>query len=256
MDAVALELRTVGFVPRERAGVADDDKTLFAAVRRAHGMRPDDADVCYWNWKGLRANLSSIWAVLDQEATVRNGKTIQAHVWTFSKDRTIDEVLSLIEAADTQLEACEVMTAARRPEPVSMIAADRPRGALMSTMGVLHVALAAPMTEVLAQVLTRVPLGATNESSLGVLDEFARELDAIPGSSDKSLIPRVMSRYFGSRPVTDGGMDHGWSFREFLVHLTEVTAPSAPDDGLLVRLRELSPEPTKSAKVGSMELAD
>ena len=126
LEAVIDRLRSDGFIPKELRVPRSEERSLFTAMRLVHGMRVDDADVCYWNWQELRVHLIQVWSALDAESTERNGRPIQAHVWTFSKQRTLDEVIDLVEAADRRLPNLELLQGVRRPDAAGMVAANKP----------------------------------------------------------------------------------------------------------------------------------
>lgn len=235
MEAVADQLRKDGFVPRELRKPGSEEHSLFTAVRLAHGMRVDDADVCYWNWRGVRAHLLTVWGALDAEASARHGRPIQAHVWTFSKDRTFEDVLSLVAAADERLPEIQMITPVRRPDAAGMVAANKPRGALASTLGVLHSATGASMGQVISRVLDGFDVSAQNESFLDHLDSIAN--GGLGAQPDNSEIPKLLSRYFGETVE-----DRRWTFAEFLAHVIDSSREGLDDNDLLGWLRLQSPE--------------
>jgi len=238
VEAIVEQIRLAGFVPSELRPSTDDERSLFTAVRLAHGMRTDDADVCYWNWRSLRAQLLTVWGVLDAEASARQGRPIQAHVWTFSRQRTEAEVLDLLGACDHLLADLPLIAAVRRPDAAGMISPDKPRGALSSTLGVLHIARGVPMAQVITDVLDGCQMTATNEVLLDHLDAIASQRCCIPGRSDRSAIPKLLCRYFG-----DALDERGWTYTQYLAHVMEHNWAGSSDHKLADWLTSKSPDP-------------
>lgn len=249
MEAVADRLRKDGFVPRELRPPGSEERSLFSAVRLAHGMRVDDADVCYWNWREIRAHLLTVWGALDAEASERHGRPIQAHVWTFSKDRTLKEVLDLVAAADARRPDIEMIATVRRPDAAGMVAGNKPRGALASTLGVLHAAEELSMGQVISRVLDGFDVSATNESLLDHLDRIAD--GGMGAQPDTSEIPKLLSRYFGETVEA-----RRWTFAEFLAHVIGSSRAGLNDAELLDWLKLQSPEQVARPRQPRVHAAD
>ncbi len=249
MESVAEQLRKDGFVPMELRPPGSEERSLFTAVRLAHGMQVDDADVCYWNWREIRAHLLTVWGALDAEASERHGRPIQAHVWTFSKDRTLEEVLDLVAAADERRPDIEMIETARRPDAAGMVAANKPRGALASTLGVLHAADEQSMGRVISRVLDGFDVSEPNESFLDHLDRLANH--GVAARSDASEIPKLLSRYFG-----ETGEERGWTFAEFLAHVIEHSRAGLNDNELLAWLKLKSPDQVTRARQPRVETVE
>lgn len=249
MSAIAAQLEADGFVPKELAELGGHERSLFSAVRLAHGMRSNDADVCYWNWQDLRPHLRAVWSALDAEATARHGSPIQAHVWTFSRARTLEEVRSLVEAADARYSGGKLIIAVRRPDAAGMLASDKPRGALLSTLGVLRLARGISMWQLLVDVHAVVDPSATNEAVLCHLDDLAASLGATPGRSDPTEVPKLLSRYYGSQLTYDDPEKRPWSFIEFLHEVVEQAPRDPSDEQFLAWLKIQSPDPAPRPRV-------
>lgn len=240
VEAISQEVRRAGFVPRELRSSNEPERSLFTAVRRAYGMRSDDADVCYWNWRSLRTQLREVWSALDAEASARCGRPIQAHVWTFSRERDEPEVLDLLHAVDRHLADLPLLSAVRRPDAAGMMASDKPRGAISSTLGVLHVAMDLPLPQVIIRVLDGLDSTSSNEALLDRLDELAARAGCVPGEPDPSELPKLLCRYYG-----DGLEERRWTYTEFLGHVHQHSWAGQTDDSLLEWLRSKSPEPVR-----------
>lgn len=239
-DAVAIELRTEGFTPGAKAEKDSPGLTLFAAVRRVHGMDPEDADVCYWGWRTLRSHLTQVWQTLDAEASARAGVKTQAVVWAYTADRDLATVLDLLDSASRAMPHLEPLRALPRPASAGMVASRKLRGAISSTLGVLHVTTQRPFGLLLDRVLATTSPSASNEELLDRLDEMALELDAVPGQSDASTIPRLLSRYFGEGRESEFSP---WStYVEFLQHVADAGRIQLSDTELHDWLLERSPE--------------
>ena len=239
-DAVAAELRKEGFTPGSKAEKDSPGLTLFAAVRRVHGMDPEDADVCYWDWRTLRSHLVQVWQALDAEAGIRAGIKTQAVAWAYPANRDLAAVLDLLESASRAMPQLEPLQALPRAVSAGMVAGRKPRGAISSTLGVLHVATQRPFGLLFASVLATIVPGTSNEMLLDRLDEMARSLDSVPGQPDTSTIPRLLSRYFAQGVESEVSL---WStYVEFLEHVTDGGRDQLSDDELAEWLLARAPE--------------
>jgi len=211
-------------------------------------MRSDDADVCYWNWRELRPHLSAVWSALDAEAAALHGSPIQAHVWTFPAARTLDEVRALVAAADSRYTGVKLVMAVRRPNAVGMLASDNSRGALMSTLGAIRLAAGISMWQLLADVASAIDPGAHNEAALSYLDDLAASTNAIPGEADQSEVPKVLSRYYGSRLKSDDSQKRPWTFIDFVQHVVARAPTNSTDEQILRWLKVQSPDRVRTAR--------
>jgi hypothetical protein len=231
MDAIVSQLKFDGLASRSSTVGAEKEASLFSAVRRAHGMRADDADVCYWNWMELREHLTLVWAALDKEATRRHERPIQAHVWALQEGRTLDQVVDLVRSASGSYTGGNLLTAVRRPKTSSN---DKIRSVLCTTMSIVASAQSSPMRAFINEVLIGTPESSTDEEVLLYLDSKAQNAQALEADFAIGRIPRLLSGYFAAERELVAGdpLAEQLTFRRFLSHLATQSAAHLSDEEL------------------------
>lgn len=264
--AASLQLAENGFVPgalsaiNSKSTVAEaletastKGLTLFDAVRRAHGMSPDDADVCYWDWQPLREHLLAVWTTLGGIASARNGSAIQATAWSSPPERTADEVQGMLAEASAIRPDIHVLETSRRPK-FGIIGANKPRGAALATLGLLSTARHTSYMQLLIEITSAVPAKTLNDDLLRHIDAVL--VDTGNGSTDvrhrkiSADVPRLLSRYFGEANDVE---DRSWTtFAGFLHHVSDCCDHSWSDADLLHWLRERTPDKPARPRRGAV----
>jgi hypothetical protein len=248
MSAIDAQLELDGFAPRDtRSG--DKERSLFSAVRRAHEMAADDADVLYWNWREMRAHLLTVWRALDEEASARNGRSVQAHVWTFSRSTTLRDVRALVAAADRRYTGGPLILGRRRR---GIDSAYKAAGAICSTLGVLRTAHGISTREILDLSLQQISEATSDEMALCMLDDYAFQLGAEGRVPRPREMVKVLNRYYtelSSKVAADSdGVTPQWGFVPFVRDIVKHTREDIDDEALLAWLKERSPDHPRAAE--------
>lgn len=243
IPAILRQLEIDGFVAKGQESAGQDERSLFSAVRRAHGMLPDNADVCYRNWLELRVHLRNVWSALDAEATHRYGRRIQAHVWALLHERTPREVSELVAAAQSRFIGGELLIALPRPTMSKVPASDKCRGSLCITVELVRQMRGVSSAEVLADAVEGTSTGSSDEDVLRWLDSMVPdEHDQEPEPTE---IPRALSRYYGVQLSLAGTDSPPVTFRQMANEMLGHWSSTPTDDQLLAWILERAPETTR-----------
>jgi hypothetical protein len=234
VTAISDVIAARGFTPGVFEERSNSAVSLFEAVRLAHGMSAEDADVCYWNWRELRPYFIELWANLDLEASRLAGRPMKAVVWAYPEDRTVEQVLDLLSAVDEALGSSTILSGERRPIPSGMISGNKIRGALSTTIGVLAVATASRVNDVIRQVLDATEAGAADEALLSHLDDRVGLADEAHETRDTGVVSKTLSRYslHLAKEVAAVTDTRQWTYRDFLEHLVSAERAGMSDHEL------------------------
>jgi DNA polymerase III epsilon subunit-like protein len=261
-DAARDQLLENGFTSGEDSIANPSNYTLFSAVRRANGMDPEDADVCYWNWKELREYLSVVWATLDRVATSRHGASIQATAWSYPAERNLSEVMELLNEAAEARPELEAVQAHRRPR-AAMTGVNKPRGAIATTLGLLQETRSDTFASLIHEVAGAVPADSLNEDLLlhieSMLNAAVTPTDPVRRKASLSPVPKLLSSYFGE-PQSE--MQQAWTnFAGFLHHVSLNNGPEVSDTDLVgwlhgkIRVRDSKPRKPRAAAPAAVGIA-
>ncbi len=118
-----------------------DDITFFEAVRRAAGLDPELGLIAWKNHEDLRQALDLLYQRLDWALVNRLGGKGRAEPWALAADRTEQEVIGLLEAANDPtcpVVAITIPVPERRLLPPGVSGVGKYRGAIVAQLGWLR----------------------------------------------------------------------------------------------------------------------
>jgi hypothetical protein len=139
-----------------KSKLADREVTLYAAIKIEIGMGRDLSVLAFENHADLLAAIRSVYSTLDRVVSERVGAETESQTWSLRSDRTEDEILAVLAAAD-----------ALQPEPFdpSLVPMRRPKSSRFIGPGKYRSAIANEACRVVA--LTGEAFGAVMAEALG-----------------------------------------------------------------------------------------
>ncbi len=250
--AVGEVLRREGFRPSGTEEGTSIGLTLHEAIRRTlrdDGSRLDSdvADVGFWEWEEIRSFLNSVWTALDKVALVQPLGRHSALAWAHQSERTLQEVLSLLEDAEG-VTLPPVPTATRRPVIAGIPQSGKTLGSILETLAVIHEFTGTPYGDLLSSMAS---LDLSDEGMLRVLDSQCTSLSRDLERTDKrSVIPRSLGRaYLAMSKSFEMDEVQAPSFAQFIrLEETESNWSGMSDAALLKRLLAVAPEESETFK--------
>lgn len=148
------------------------------------------ADVAYWNYRELRAFLTTIHNIMNEEISVLVGKSTVAIAWAHDQSRTQDEIIGLFKSLRLKHPQLDVAKPAhKRLSAKLMVQNGRVEASIANTLAVL-VANGSSYGDLLERCSQ---LNLSNEALLDHLDSQVETAKAVREEIDKeSLIPREL----------------------------------------------------------------
>ena len=189
---------TLHTVVRDQLGMAERREVALPSVDTKESqpkqvevhITSDMADVAYWDYKELRAFLTTIHDMMNEEVSLLLGKPKVAIVWAHDQSRTQDEIISLFERLRLKHPQLNVIKPAqKRLSAKLMVQNGRAEASIANTLAVL-VANGSNYGDLLEQCSQ---LNLSNEALLDHLDSRVETAKAAREEIDKeSLIPREL----------------------------------------------------------------
>ena len=213
--ALIEKIKVVGFAPLAEDGESKPTYTLHTVVRDQLGMverrevaipstklgtndpkdvevriTSDMADVAYWDYKELRAFLTTVYNMMNEDLSVLVGKSTIVTTWAHDQSRNESEVIGLFERLRLKHPHLQVpKSAQRRLSAKAMVRNGRAEASIANTLAVL-VANGSSYGDLLEQC-SQLNMG--NETLLDYLDSQVEMTKADRKEIDKkSLIPREL----------------------------------------------------------------
>lgn len=189
---------TLHTVVRDQLGMAERREVALPSIDTKDGqpkqvevhITSDMADVAYWDYRELRAFLTTIHNIMSEEVSLLLGKSKVAIAWAHDQSRTQDEIISLFQRLSLkhpQLNAPK--PALKRLSAKLMVQNGRAEASIANTLAVL-VANGSNYGDLLEQ---SSQLSLSNEALLDHLDFQVEKAKASREEIDKeSLIPREL----------------------------------------------------------------
>ena len=100
---------TLHTVVRDQLGMAERREVALPSVKTEESqskqvevhITSDMADVAYWNYRELRAFLTTIHNMMNEEISVLVGKSTVAIAWAHDQSRTQDEIIGLFKISNS-----------------------------------------------------------------------------------------------------------------------------------------------------------
>ena len=192
---VSAVLTKEGFRPSEYLAKDHAGASLHEAIRAAldPNGKAEDADVSYWNFNVMREFLIAVWRELDEVVTKKQGKKSSALAWSYSKQRSKEEVLDVLSLCRNGA-VPDVPKIERRPKGHNIPQSGKMLGAILETIGVIAMSEDCGYGEILSWVANPI---LSDEDLLLKLDERCFGQGVGLQKQDKSTyIPRELGRAY------------------------------------------------------------
>jgi hypothetical protein len=208
----------------------------------------DSSDVTFWNWLELRKSWSELWAILDNAVSVKEGKQVRVIPWAFQRERSLDEVLALLDFVVNNFGDPSVPSADRRPDARFMVASGRIDAAIANTIGIVRSNQQVDYWTLLSSVA--IP-GVDDEDFLKQLDSATLRVGFDRRRQDShDLVPRQLVR---ARQELSGRIDSIRRFSDFLHYLISGNDRDQLSDlEVLKRLLVIAPEKSEIVRKSLM----
>jgi len=226
----------LGMVERTEVSTQPNDQSIGNSNTVEIHITSDMADVAFWDYKELRAFLSNVHDILNDEVSLSVGKPTNAVAWAHDPSRSQKDVIDLFKKVRLKHPHLLVpRPAKKRTSAKLMVQNRRCEAAIANTLAVL-VANGSCYGDLLEQCSQ---LDLSNESLLDFLDTRVENVGANRDSVDReSLVPReLVVAYVKERSEISKNEQGSLTICQFLESITDSNNFSGnSDDTILYRL--------------------
>lgn len=196
LDETKRQIEAEGLLPFSSIKLGKRTKpgiTLFEALRNSLSMKVDDSIYMYWEWIELESFLDEFWRILDNSASVLEGRKTSVIARASEESCTTSDVLRILETA--KFESPKIISSiSRRPtkSEASVRYVGKLLGACFTTIGILEKQNNCGFGDLFSLLADE---SRTNVELLRHLDDMSRELDSPLESlqpTDSILILRAL----------------------------------------------------------------